>query len=444
MEAAFLRGQKDIQREAEKKAAAQFKKEKDRYEQEMKSLRRDRERFEEQKRLAEKARETAEQAKALADKEKDLADEARKQVEIELQSRDEESIDDLVNRLRKKHKAKTDSSDDDDDEPAAPRSKKIKSGREFDPNGYFKTPSKYEGMNLDGLVLFKQVEEPIRKMIAKEEFFELSKMYTGEEVVTTQFGHVTMTTTKKDVPKDITQKSELFFLLYQFGQYYLQIYPSKASGFLEYLGYLTKICDNFTAPALVRLDSALRKEYINNPEWNWSQTIDVIDKIQQYHARIPGNLKNSAHVNTTGPVQAKPKQKPRVPPPFHMQSVMQKAQPPVQIQRYVNVPQPQVQPGFSGGPQVMQMQQAPMQQFKPPFPAKGNKRKGQQQRPKESKQAKIQRILQQNPNIRNERCFPYNYGDMGCPHFPECLRLHVCWVCGDPAHRGPFCNKHAG
>ena len=113
-------------------------------------------------------------------------------------------------------------------------------------------------------VTFKQVEEPIRKMIAKEEFFELSKMYTSEEVVTTQFGHVTMTTTKKDVPKNITQKSELFFLLYQFGQYYLQLYPSKASGFLKYLAYLTKICDNFNAPALVKLKSALRKEYINH------------------------------------------------------------------------------------------------------------------------------------------------------------------------------------
>ena len=70
MEAAFLRGQKDIQREAEKKAAAQFKKDKDRYEQEMKSLCCDCKCFEEQKHLAEKVRETAEQAKALAAKEK--------------------------------------------------------------------------------------------------------------------------------------------------------------------------------------------------------------------------------------------------------------------------------------------------------------------------------------------------------------------------------------
>ena len=153
----------------------------------------------------------AEQWKALADKEKDLADEVRKQAKLKLQSRDEESIDNLVNHLRKKHKVKTGDSDDDDDEAMVPKPKKSKSGCEFDPNGYLKMPPKYEGMNLDGLVFFKQVEEPIRKMIAKEKFFELSKMYMGEEVVTTQFGHVTMITTKKDVPKDITQKSELFF-----------------------------------------------------------------------------------------------------------------------------------------------------------------------------------------------------------------------------------------
>ena len=74
-------------------------------------------------------------------------------------------------------------------------------------------------------------------------------------------------------------------------------------------------------------------------------------------------------MNTTGPVQAKPKQKPKVPPPFHMQSIMQKVQPPVQMQCYVNIPHPQVQTGFSGGLQVMQLQLAPMQLYKPPFPA---------------------------------------------------------------------------
>ena len=71
-------------------------------------------------------------------------------------------------------------------------------------------------MNVNGLVLFKRVTEDICKLIGKNEFFPLAKMYTGEEITTTQLGHVTVTTTSKNVPKPITNKSELFLLLYNF------------------------------------------------------------------------------------------------------------------------------------------------------------------------------------------------------------------------------------
>ena len=94
----------------------------------------------------------------------------------------------------------------------------------------------------------------------------MSKMYMGEEITTTQLGHVTMTTTSKNVPKPITNKSELFFLLYKFGQYYLQLYLEKASGFLEYLAFLTKVCDWFTVSALVELDNQISKEYVQHPQ----------------------------------------------------------------------------------------------------------------------------------------------------------------------------------
>ena len=91
-------------------------------------------------------------------------------------------------------------------------------------------------------------------------------MYTGEEITTSQIGHVTVTTTTKNVPKKITNKSELFYLLYNFGQYYLQLYPEKASSFLEYCAFLTKICDDFTAQSLVELDNQIRKEYVIHPQ----------------------------------------------------------------------------------------------------------------------------------------------------------------------------------
>ena len=124
-------------------------------------------------------------------------------------------------------------------------------------------------MNVNGLVLFKRVTEDICRLIGKNEFFPLAKMYTGEEITTTQLGHVTVTTTSKNVPKPISNKSELFYLLYNFGQYYLQLYPEKASGFLEYLAFLTKVCDRFTVSALVELDNQIRKETVQHPQWNW-------------------------------------------------------------------------------------------------------------------------------------------------------------------------------
>ena len=64
-------------------------------------------------------------------------------------------------------------------------------------------------MNLNGLVLMKRVDGNVRKAIGKNEYFPLSKMYTGEEVTISQIGHVTVTTTTSNAPKQISKKSEI-------------------------------------------------------------------------------------------------------------------------------------------------------------------------------------------------------------------------------------------
>ena len=182
-----------------------------------------------------------------------------------------------------------------DGQPRAKRS--CPQSSEFDDEGALIKIPKYEGQNLHGLVLFKCVSAEIQHLIGKNEFFPLEKMNTGEEITTSQLVHVTVTTTTKNVPKRITNKSELFYLLYNFGQYYLQLYPEKASSFLEYCAFSTKICDDFTAQSLVELDNQICKEYVIHPHGNWDQMNAVIDKIYMYFIR--DNLKNDSASTST-------------------------------------------------------------------------------------------------------------------------------------------------
>ena len=81
--------------------------------------------------------------------------------------------------------------------------------------------------------------------------------------------------------------------------YYLQKYPHKTASFLGYLYYLSKQSAKLNIQGLVKLDSELRTQYVNNPGWLWTQdkfTIiaaadDVKDK--PYYR----NLKNNFHQN---------------------------------------------------------------------------------------------------------------------------------------------------
>ena len=110
-----------------------------------------------------------------------------------------------------------------------------------------KSPAQYQGMDMSNLVMHSQIPNAIIAEIATNEFFDLQEMFSGEELTTANTNGYK---TKNVNAKPISKKSEIFYLLYTFGMYYLQLFPQKAAGFLEYLTYLQ--CTRF---AEVRLDS---------------------------------------------------------------------------------------------------------------------------------------------------------------------------------------------
>ena len=65
---------------------------------------------------------------------------------------------------------------------------------------------------------------------------------------------------------------ELSQLLYEFGQFYLQLYSAKATAFLEYLTFLTKYGIVFSVLLLVKLDNNIRHFYVQRPHLNWDVT----------------------------------------------------------------------------------------------------------------------------------------------------------------------------
>ena len=203
----------DIEREAVAKAQRQFKAQADAMEKEL--------------RAAKKAQEEADQ------KRKD-AEEARAAAEIERDQLTEEQLDsanDLLAELRHHNKRLNPDYDDDEAGPSTSKKKKAKSSELFTVDGELKVPPQYNGQNMTELVMHSQVPSELVEQIGSNTFFELSQMFSGEELTTTQVGNLEIKS--KGNPKQITKKSEIFFLLYQWGMYYLQVYPEKAAGFLE-------------------------------------------------------------------------------------------------------------------------------------------------------------------------------------------------------------------
>ena len=215
---------------------------------------------------AEKVKKSAQESYAAAEAAWIMADEERQQLLADCSS----TTKDLLKELWHHNKKYDLSSSDDDKEDRQPAKKKKKSTQSelFTLDGELKSPAEYQGMDMSNLIMHSQIPNDIIAKIASNKFFDLQEMFSGEELTTANTNGYK---TKNVNAKPISKKSEIFYLLYTFGMYYLQLFPQKAAGFLEYLAYLTKFGAPFNVLGLLKLDSALRVHYIKHPEWNWDQ-----------------------------------------------------------------------------------------------------------------------------------------------------------------------------
>ena len=206
---------------------------------------------------------------------------------------------DLLKELRCHNKKYDSSSSDDEEENHRPAKKKKKSMQSelFTLDSELKSPAQYQGMDMSNLVMHSQIPNDIFAKIATNKFFDLQELFSGAELSTANANGYK---TKNVNAKPISKKSEIFYLLYTFGMYYLQLFPQKAAGFLEYLAYLTKFGAPFNVPGLLKLDSALRVHYIKHPEWNWDQnnvtiyrTFDLLSR----NPKIGSQVGRSLHTN---------------------------------------------------------------------------------------------------------------------------------------------------
>ena len=352
---------------------------------------------------AEKAKKAAQESYAAAEAARIMADEERQQLLADRSN----TTKDLLKELRRHTKYSDDSSDDDgDSRRPAKKKKKSEQSELFTLDGELKVPAPYEGMDMSNLVMHSQIHNDIVNRIANNEFFDLQEMFSGEELTT-----ASSSGTKAKTSKPITKKSEIFFLLYTFGMYYLQRFPHKAAGFLEYLAYLTKFGAPFNVPGLLKLDSALRVHYIKHPDWNWDQNNFTIYRTFDLLSRDPENLIPGQQVLKYNP-QFRPRRQ----------------------QGYSRQPQqaqvPYYQPAMPQGTSTGYSHQQPAQhvQIPPQF---------------QNYPQSVLQLIYDNPRIIHERCKGWNFHPNGCRFTPTpgCVRKHECFICGDRSHKATACPK---
>ena len=355
---------------------------------------------------AEKGKKKAEASYTQAEAARIIADEERQQLLADRSN----TTGNLLKELQR-YNRRDDSSDDEDS--GCPRTKKCKSAQSelFTLDGELKIAPSYSGMDMSNLVMHSMVSNEIISQIANNEFFDLQEMFNGEELTTADG----TSSSKQKTCKPITKKQEIFFLLYTFGQYYLQIFPAKAAGFLEYLAYLTKYGAPFNVPGLLKLDSALRVHYIKHPEWNWDQNNFTIYRQYDLLSRDPENLLPGQQ-----PLAFRP----------HYRGGKQKS---VFHQNNVQFRQP--------------MQASVPPSFQPNHPQGAAQFQYNSQQPSTShgghQSSAVQQLLLQNPGITQERCKGWNFNLAGCRFtpYPGCVRKHECYICGDRVHKAPHCPK---
>ena len=124
----------------------------------------------------------------------------------------------------------------------------------FHLDGTAKVVAIYNGMLMEGIMAHCKVHPSIANKIMRDEYFDLNKMVDPD-----------------NPSRGIQTKPEFFEHLYRFALFYLHKYPQKAVGFISYLLYMSQQSAMLNLAGLLKLDSALQAQYVENPDWNWTQ-----------------------------------------------------------------------------------------------------------------------------------------------------------------------------
>ena len=180
-------------------------------------------------------------------------------------------------------------------------------------------------------------------------------------------------------------RPEFFALLYSFGQFNLQIFPSKGAAFLKYLMYLTKYASHYHISTLIKLDNSIRHFFVQHPERNWevqgTEVSTFVKDANLEHAKLSAaNAKSKPKHNQT-------QQKGKI--------------------RYDNYAVRSVS-------------------------SKNKGRSGRSQYDNRSYDNS------RSADPREHRCRNWNFRE--CVNNPRCFCDHVCYECGDPNHKAKNCS----
>ena len=164
-----------------------------------------------------------------------------------------------------------DSSDSEVD-PLEAKQRKEEKRSEFDEYRIKKSPPEYFGMCGEGLRRHFKVDKNMHNKIVKNEFFKLN--YLAKFLIMRR----STRTSGDETSKEKQSIPNLFKCLYLYGMYYLQAYPEKTLGFLDYCSTLSGYAWFCSPEGLLCIDAELRGWYVAHPEHNWSQdNFEVID-----------------------------------------------------------------------------------------------------------------------------------------------------------------------
>ena len=186
-------------------------------------------------------------------------------------------------------------------------------------------------------------------------------------------------------------RPEFYALLYTFGQYYLQIFPSKTAAFLEYLSFLTVYASQFHMQMLIKLDNSIRHFFVHHPNLNWDVTCPEVN-CYLTNANMELARLNSASAKSKNKQQASQQ---------NQNKGSSKCSSYGSCGDYYSA-------GRSGNREYSRGRAGHRDNYDP----------------------------------REHRCRNWNW--KYCKRDPKCFCAHVCYECGDPGHQAPDCPRNYG